>query len=310
MKQAAPVTPYTAIGIDVGGTKIAAGIVTFPEGRVHLRRQIPSQITRGGDAVLDDVFQLATELATAAGEENYQINSIGLGVCELVNTAGDIVSASSLPWQSADVREGLATIAPTVIEADVRAAALAEAKFGAGKSQRIFVYITVGTGISSCLVIDGQPFIGARGITGTVASSLLPHLGQPWDSGAAATLEQIASGPALVARFNQVHGQARSAQEVVAAAQAGNAGALSVVRTAGDALGATVAWLVNVLDPESVVIGGGLGLSEGAYWDSMILSARKTIWSDLHRELPIVRAATGPDAGVIGAAAAAWRKFS
>ena len=98
--------------------------------------------------------------------------------------------------------------------------------------------------------------------------------------------------------------------EDAAAAQAGNAGALSVVRTAGDALGATVAWLVNVLDPESVVIGGGLGLSEGAYWDSMILSARKTIWSDLHRELPIVRAATGPDAGVIGAAAAAWRKFS
>lgn len=301
---------FTAIGIDVGGTKIAAGIVTFPDGRVHLRRQIPTQPARGGDAVLDDVFQLATELATEAGTRNFQVNGIGLGMCELVNNAGDIVSANCLSWQSADVREGLATIAPTVIEADVRAAALAEATFGAGKSQRIFVYVTVGTGISSCLVIDGRPFVGARGATGTVASSLLPHLGQPWDSGAAATLEQIASGPALVARFNQLHGHAQSGQEVVAAAQAGNAGALSVVRSAGEALGATVAWLVNVLDPESVVIGGGLGLSQGVYWESLLASARKTIWSDLHRNLPIVRAATGPDAGLIGAAAAAWKKFS
>ena len=303
-------TAFTALGIDVGGTKIAAGIVTFPDGRVHLRRQIPTRAERGGDAVLDDVLQLATELTTDGGQQDFQINGIGLGVCELVSIAGDIVSANCLPWRSEDVREGLATIAPTVIEADVRAAALAEAVFGAGRRSRIFVYVTVGTGISSCLVLDGQPFIGARGLTGTSASSLLPHSGQPWDSGAAATLEQIASGPALVARFNQVHGRAKTAQEVIAAALAGNAGALSVVRSAGEALGATVAWLVNVLDPESVIIGGGLGLSEGVYWNSMVASVRKTIWSDIHRDLPIVRAATGADAGLIGAAAAAWKKFS
>lgn len=303
-------SPFTALGIDVGGTKIAAGIVTFPEGRIHLRRQIPTQPDRGGDAVLDDVLQLATELATAAGERNFQVNAIGLGVCELVNNAGDIVSANCLSWQSADVREGLATIAPTVIEADVRAAALAEAMFGAGKPHRIFVYITVGTGISSCLVIEGRPFIGARGATGTVASSPLPHLGQPWDSSSAVTMEQIASGPALVARFGMLHGQAESGQEVLAAARAGNASALSVVRLAGEALGATIAWLVNVLDPEVVVIGGGLGLSEGPFWDNLEAAARKHIWSDLHRDLPILRAATGADAGLIGAAAAAWKKFA
>ncbi len=303
-------SPFTALGIDVGGTKIAAGIVTFPEGRVHLRRQIPTRAERGGDAVLDDVFQLATEIATEAGQHNFQVKSIGLGVCELVSNAGEIVSANCLPWQSADVREGLATIAPTVIEADVRAAALAEAVFGAGKQSRIFVYVTVGTGISSCLVLDSKPFTGARGVTGTAASSLLPHLGQPWDSATAATLEQIASGPALVARFNQLHGHAQSGQEVLAAAQAGNVGALSVVRSAAEALGATIAWLVNVLDPETVVIGGGLGLSEGPYWENLVASTRKHIYSDLHRQLPIVRATTGPDAGLIGAAATAWKKLS
>ena len=76
------------------------------------------------------------------------------------------------------------------------------------------------------------------------------------------------------------------------------------------ALGATIAWLVNVLDPEAVVIGGGLGLSEGTFWESLLASARQHIWSDLHRDLPIVRATTGPDAGLIGAGAAAWKKFS
>jgi glucokinase len=302
--------PYHAIGLDVGGTKIAAGVVTFPEGRVLLQRQIPTQATRGGDAVLGDMLELATALVTEAGAANLQINAIGVGVCELVSVSGEIVSANCLNWNSADVREGLATMAPAVIEADVRAAALAEAMFGAGRSHRIFVYVTVGTGISSCLVIDGRPFTGARGATGTVASSPLPHLAQPWDFGTAVTLEQIASGPALVARFSQLHGQAQSGQEVIAAARAGTASALSVVRSAGEALGATIAWLVNVLDPEAVVIGGGLGLSEGPYWEGLEVSARKHIWSDLHRDLPILRAATGTDAGVIGAAAAAWMKFA
>jgi glucokinase len=303
-------TAFTALGIDVGGTKIAAGIVTFPDARVHLRRQIPTRAERGGGAVLDDMLQLAAELTTEAGRQDFPVNGIGLGVCELVSNAGEIVSANCLPWRSAEVREGLATIAPTIIEADVRAAALAEAVFGVGKPHRLFVYITVGTGISSCLVIEGRPFVGARGVTGTLASSPLPRLGQPWDSGTTATLEQIASGPALVARFNQLHGQAQSGQEVLAAARAGHAGALSVVRSAAETLGASIAWLVNVLDPEAVVIGGGLGLSEGPYWDGLEAATRKHIYSDLHRHLPIVRATTGADAGVIGAAVAAWRKFA
>jgi len=303
-------TAFTALGIDVGGTKVAAGVVTFPDSHLHLRRQILTRPERSGDAALGDVLELATALAVEAQSLNLRVDAIGLGICELVSHAGEIVSANCLPWQSTDVREGLSIIAPAVIEADVRAAALAQALFGAGKSLHSFVYLTVGTGISSCLVLDGQPFTGARGVTGTCASSLLPHLSQPWDSTAAVTLEQIASGPALVARFNQLHGQAQTGHEVLAAAQSGNTCALSVVRSAGEALGATIAWLVNVLDPEAVIIGGGLGLSEGPYWESLEASARKHIYSDLHRALPIVRAKTGADAGLIGAAASAWKKYS
>jgi glucokinase len=124
-------------------------------------------------------------------------------------------------------------------------------------------------------------------------------------------LEEIASGPALIARFNQRRpAAADTGQAVLAAAMAGNPDAADVVRSAGEALGSSVGMLVSVLDPEAVVVGGGLGLSEGPYWDSLVASTRRHIWSQTHRNLPILHAATGSDAGVIGAAAAAWKKLS
>lgn len=298
---------FTAIGIDVGGTKLAAGLVTFPEGQVHSRRQIATQPERGGEIVLADVLQLARELAGEAEKKNLRVRGLGVGVCELVNLAGEVVSANCLAWQNVPLHQRLASIAPVCIEADVRAAALAEALFGAGRGQKIFLYVTIGTGIASCLMIDGEPFTGARGATGTVASSPWPRL--PESSLPATSLEDVASGPALARRFQQLHGNAQSGRDVLAAAEKGNAVALGVVRSAGEAVGATIALLVNVLDPESVIIGGGLGLSKGPYWESLVASTRKHIWSDIHRDLPILQVTTGADAGIIGAAAAAWKKY-
>jgi glucokinase len=75
-----------------------------------------------------------------------------------------------------------------------------------------------------------------------------------------------------------------------------------IVQSAGEALGVSIGWLVNVLDPEAVIIGGGLGVAEGLYWDSMVAAARAHIWADASRDVMIVRAALGSDAGVIGAA--------
>jgi glucokinase len=298
-------TPFTALGIDVGGTKIAAGVVTFPEGRIDVRRQISTLPSRGAKAVLRETYELARQLADEARSLNLRVAAIGVGVCELVDITGDIASANCLAWRGAEVREQLGVIAPTVIEADVRAAALAEAMMGAGKPYRIFVYVTIGTGISSCLMIEGRPFLGARGLSGTAASSQLPS-----DSGTNMVLEEFASGPALVARFRKLGGKAQSGPEVLATAATGDVGATSVVRSAAEAVGATIAWLVNVLDPEAVVIGGGLGLSEGLYWEGLVTSTRKHIWSDLHRNLPILQATTATNAGLIGAATAAWKKFS
>lgn len=311
MKRDDPIEPFCAIGVDVGGTKIRAGRVHFPQGFVQGRRLIPTQPERGGQAVLDDVMRLIDELATPTPNDGRVAGAIGLGLCELVDQLGNVMSAATINWKEVSVCERLSRYGPVVIEADVRAAAFGEALFGAGKPYGIFLYVTAGTGISCCLVIDRQPYAGVRGATGTMASGPRRVVCEQCRTVDQRSLEAMASGPALVRRYNQDRAaRAHVAEDVAAAARSGDAKALEVLRTAGEALGAAIGGLVNVLDPGAVVVGGGLGLSGGEYWASLQSSAREHIWSDLHRDLPILPAEAGPDAGILGAAAAAWRRIA
>lgn len=302
-----------AIGLDVGGTKLAGGVVDMPAGRVLLRRVIPTGAARGGEAVLRAALALAEALQA---EADVSIAAIGIAVAELVDPAGNVRSAHTIAWQGVPLAARFARIAPAVVESDVRAAARAEGRFGAGRDRRLFVYVSVGTGISSCLVEDGRPLAGARGNALVLASgpltSVCPVCGAESDS----VLEEIASGPALVARYNLGVGgwglanpqPLTRGEEVIAAAEAGDPVAIDVVRSAGEALGNGVGFLLNVLDPEVVIVGGGLGQAGGLYWRSFVEATRRHIWADATRDLPILPGELGNDAGFIGAAAAAWRR--
>jgi glucokinase len=291
------------LGIDVGGTKIAAGVVDPASGTIFLRKTIATAATRGGAAVLTDTEELAKRLIAAAGR---RVIRIGAGVPQLVDNEGRIRSAYNFDWTDLPVCERLSALAPATIESDVRAAARAEARFGAGKGRRIFAYVTIGTGVSYCLVVDGRPHAGANGFAIHFASSALHvpctacgHVNAP-------VLEEIASGPAIAAAFARRTGRrVAGADEVLAAASAGDAAALGVVSAAADQLGPLVALVVNMLDPEAVVLGGGLGLAAGPYRDRLISATRAHIWAESCRDLPIGPAALGTDAGIIGAALAA-----
>src|SRR5256714_7314897 len=236
---------FTALGIDVGGTKIGAGAVSFPEGCIRAKRVIPTLPARGGEAVLSDVVRLAEELLAQTRSAGLILEGLGLGLCELVDPTGRILSANCVRWQDQPVREQLSHLGPITIEADVRAAALAEALFGAGKPFRTFLYVTVGTGISCCLMLAGKPFIGARGATGTMGSSPFSVPCEKCGHISRLALEEIASGPALVARYNvRRPARASSARDVLAAASLGDADAIAVVDSAGEALGASVGLLI------------------------------------------------------------------
>jgi glucokinase len=299
--------PFHAIGIDVGGTKIAGGWVSFPDGTIRERHMLPTATERGGRQVLDDVVRLVNDLTTAARAAHAEIQAIGLGLCELVSPAGQILSANAIRWLDQPVAARLGETAPSWIEADVRAAARAEAMFGAGRDFEIFLYVTVGTGIASSLVIRGEPFMGAHGATGTMASSPIRFPCEQCGHFNQRTLEALASGPGLVHQLNQRLPQtATSGESVLAAAARGDAEALQVVNAGAEALESVIGLLINVLDPQAVIVGGGLGLSEGPFWDRFADSTRRHIWSGL--PLPILRARTGQDAGLLGAAATAWKK--
>ena len=248
-----------AVGIDIGGTKIAVGVVD-------------------GDGRLEGLTQLATattslaDLAETTGRIGEGAGRIGVGICELVDGDGRVRSHTSVDWSESDLADALG---PIVLEADVRAAALAEARLGAGREFASLVYVTIGTGISHCLVIEGEPYRGAHGCAQLVGSSVLsfrcPHCGEPVQLSA----EDIASGAAL----------ARGTSPADAA----------------EALGSFIALLVGVLDPEAVVVGGGLGTAGGEYWQSLQRSVRTHVWAEHARDVPVLQAGLGADSGVIGA---------
>lgn len=281
-----------AIGIDVGGTKIAGGVVDTTTGRVLIRRQAATGAGRGGMAVLAEVASLAEALSAAATAQGLRPAATGVGLCELVSPEGRVFSGYRVDWRGLDIARRLG---PVTLEADVRAAALAEARFGAGHGIRDLLYVTIGTGVSAVSVRDGVPYAGSRGAALVIANG-------PWTCtcpacGHAETrvLEDIASGPALAAATGLT-----DAETVLA--HAADPAVARVLDHAAGALGTTVALLAGALDPAMVIIGGGLGSASGPYWDRLQAAIRAGLWEGDDHPLPLRQAALGADAGLIGAA--------
>jgi glucokinase len=292
---------HYAIGIDVGGTKIAAGLVSST-GQTLQQKRVATNAHLGGEHVLQTVTELAIFFLEQARVLNKTVLGIGVGVAELVDTKGQITSSQTIKWQGFDVQKHLSNYAPTIVESDVRAAALAESMFGAGVGLEHFLYITVGTGISHSLVIAGHPFAGANGNALVFASSPFTAFDET-SAKQYPPLEAFSSGPALVQLYNQLSNKHLSEGiEVVAASDQGDKDALFVIESAGAALGVGIGWLVNVFDPQAVIIGGGLGVSGGLYWEMLEHSAKEHIWSEVSREVLIQKAKLGIDAGLVGAA--------
>ena len=238
-------------GIDVGGTKIAAGLVDPASGTVTRRIEQRTGAERGPLVVLADCVALARKLGAAR---------VGLGLCEMVGLDGTPLSAVTVDWRRTDVVGAFPV--PCVVSSDVVASAIAEARFGAGRGLGSFLYVSIGTGISHCLVLGGVPWVGARGAAIVTGAPMI---------------EEVASGKALAGA---------SEPERQAAAQQ---------------LGLVLAALVGALDPEALVVGGGLGLDRGyrARWEPAL---REAIWWPPTRDLAVRSAELGADAGIVGAA--------
>jgi glucokinase len=260
-----------AVGIDVGGTKIAAGLCDLERGSV-LARHVVATPRGDGPAALRACAAAAAVVAPAGAP-------IGLGLCELVDHEGRPRSAQTLDWRTLDIAAAFAATGPVIVDSDVRTAGRAEALLGAGRAYSRLVFLNIGTGISYCLLRDGIPDPGARGYAILVGAPVV---------------EDVAGGHAL----------ALLAGEADARAVLADPEHVGLVAAGASAIGGAIAFLVNALDPDGLVIGGGLGLVD-SYREAAIAAARPLIWADELRGLPIVPAALGGDGAVLGAALAA-----
>jgi glucokinase len=290
-----------ALGIDVGGTKVALVLLdaeaTVLAERRLLNRQHPDAATLL-EAVVREVVSLADERPAGS-----ILAGTGVGICELVGPTGEIESATTIPWRRSDLDEAFSSLGPLKVEADVRAAAVAEAVFGAGRPFPTFGYVTLGTGISSAFVRDGEAWIGAHGVAQLLGSSRItlscPHCGRMQDT----SLEEAASGAGIARRYQERTGlDVTGSDEVVAAAAGDDAVADQILAEAADTLGSFLALFVNLLDPHAMVLGGGLVSAETPFRERVIEAARSHIWAESACSTPLLVAELGPNAGAIGAA--------
>ena len=259
-----------AVGVDVGATKIAAARVDVERGDDRSpragSRPPPSAAPR---PCWPTAARWRPSWATGAARS-------GSRVCELVDPRGRVRSAETVDWR--DARP--ARRRSTCVESDVRAAALAEARFGAGRDEPDFLYVSVGSGISHCLMSGGRP---------------APRRARERDR------HRRAAGRALVGRA-RARAPHRARDGGGGARRSGRGGGRSRTPRGGSAL--VLAALVNALDPGAVIVGGGLGLHDG-YRERVEAALRAEIYDPEARRLPVLPAALGADAPVIGAALAA-----
>jgi glucokinase len=292
-----------AIGVDIGGTKVAGGVVD-DRGNVvaESRRPTPSD---DADAALDAVVEVVEELRA-----EYDVSAVGVAAAGYVSAdRSTMLFAPNLPWRDVPVRDriGERLGLPVDVENDANAAAWAEYRFGAGQGEAYLVCLTVGTGIGAGIVVDGALYRGRWGIAGEPGHVCVVCDGIPCGCGNDGCLEQYASGTALV-RVAKDNGLDADGPAVTAAARAGDERAVAAFAEVGRWLGRGLADLASVLDPGVFVVGGGVADAG----ELLLTPTREAYAANLsgrgHRPMADVRLASlGNDAGLVGAADLARR---
>lgn len=304
------------VGVDVGGTKVLAGVVDSA-GRVlaRERRETPG---RSVDAVEDTVVDLVT-----AFSGTFDVAAVGIGAAGFVDaTRSTVLFSPHLAWRDEPLREAVMSRLrlPVVVDNDANTAALAESRFGAGAGHRYLLCVTLGTGIGGALVIDHRVFRGAHGLAGEFGHIQVVPGGHRCECGNRGCWEQYASGNALVRDARELvladspvahtlrdlaggDVSALTGPLVTRAAREGDPLARELVADIGDWLGVGLAGMAAAFDPGCIVVGGGVSEAGGLLLGPTRGAFARTLVGRGHRtEPPIVPAALGSDAGFVGAA--------
>jgi glucokinase len=307
------VSDRQAVGVDIGGTKIAALRISA-EGEIRASTVIPTP------AKDQTAAMPAIETAVAAVLED-GVAAIGVGVAALVDAhSGALLSAPNLAWRHLSVSDGLGARfgLPVTVDNDATAAAWGESRVGASRGSDDSLFVGVGTGIGGGIVAGGRLLRGAHGFAGEIGHIIVEPDGPLCGCGNRGCWEQVASGLAIaragaravadepgstIARLAGGDPRRATGELVTQAARQGDAAAAAILTAVARRLGEGIAGLVNVLDPDVVVVGGGVGeagdLLLGPLRDAYLAAVEGV---DVRPEVSIVSAQLGNDAGAIGAA--------
>lgn len=308
-----------AVGVDVGGTRIAAGLVER-KGRIvkDAKRLTPKS---GPFAVVDAIIDLVEEVRV--GVQPSEIAGVGIGLPAQVDfLRQEIEFCTNLPLAGVDVRSLVMskTRSEVTIDNDGHLAAVGEARYGAAKGARDFLMITLGTGVGGGLFVDGEPYRGFRGLGGEIGHTVVDLDGPECPCGGTGHLECYLGRPAIAAAGTEAAKafsgraildaaggdiDAVTAEAVVIAAQGGDQVARKILLDCGEVLGRALVGFVNLLNPRLVCVGGGIGESA----DFLVSRAAQVMQGEAlagRRDVEVVQAVLGNDAGILGAAAMAF----
>ncbi|MGH3024745.1 MAG: ROK family protein [Gaiellaceae bacterium] len=305
------------IAVDLGGTKLAAGLVDR-DGSLSDHRVEPTDLS-GEEAVLAQIERIVGGLA------DEEVCAVGIGVPSTVDQrSGRAVTSVNIPLAGVDLRDRLGERCdvPVTVENDANAAALAEHRLGAGRGSRHMVMLTLGTGVGGGLVLDGRLYRGAIGAAAELGHITIDVDGPPCQGNCPGRghLEAFVSGTAarrLAAERAEERpdgdlGRAAAAGRTIDArlaaelAAAGPGDAREVLEHVGFHLGVGIAGYVNVFNPELVVVGGGLGEADELLLEPARREVAERALPPAKDEVRIVAAELGPEAGLVGSALAAF----
>jgi glucokinase len=287
------------IGVDVGGTKVAAARIAGTEVLDAVTH--PTELS-GSDALMAGIEAAIGEVAEASGKPD----AVGIGMPSQIDFAtGTIVSSVNIPFEGVALGEELTARlgVPVYLDNDANCAALAEAQFVEDAPAKHLVMLTLGTGVGGGVVIDGRIFRGATGLGAELGHITIDPNGPdcPGSCPNRGCLEALASGTALEREASAKAGERVKGKEVVERARGGDAEALELLQEIGRWLGIGIATYSNVFEPEHFVIGGGLSAAGDLFLDRAREEAAARALPASFQRVRVSLAKAGNDAGVIGA---------
>ncbi|MDR3621047.1 MAG: ROK family protein [Paludisphaera borealis] len=308
------------VGVDLGGTKILAGVVSA-DNRILGRGKRTTPAKDGGPAILQAMTECVDEALTQAGVSRDAIAAGGIGSPGPLDVhTGVILFSANLNVKNYPIGPELAAVldAPVVVRNDVRVGGYGEFVLGAGRGYRNVISAFVGTGIGGCIIVDGRIVTGSTENAGEIGHIIIKAGGPKCGCGQRGCMEALSSKTAIAGRVAKAvkkktptvlgakmarKGGRLKSGDLAEAVADNDSVAVREVRRAAHFLGLGLGGLVNVLGPEIVIIGGGVAQALGDSWlDLVRTSARRQILTDPEGKIQIVRASLGDDAAVLGAA--------